>query len=690
MLRRYLNDLPEPVVPLDLYEQFRDPLRGATKQAVGDAEGPQFVEDFDEKAAIDKYQKLITELPPLNRQLLLYILDLLAVFAAKSDENRMNSQNLAAIFQPGMLSHPNHAMAPEEYRLNQCVIIFLIENQDHFLIGMQGTAADEKTVKEVQSGTPKLPLTPIQSGKTGLDRSASNASAAAESVRKDGQLRRNRSVSSKHSKQDGTSTPNSPATATTPTTTGLGRSNTLPSKKSPALVGGKFKRQDGNAQPASGAVEPMTPARIAEETQAPALETSQSPSEVPSAPVNAEPEPPAKTLENAPDAPSAPKEKERGLQGLFSRTPTEGSDKRQPNKLRKKRIPGTMNISAHSSNVSLSHPHSNTASPSYEASNPMESVPPISETMEKAAKNPSTAPVDATKEAEQTAAAAPAVSTAAVVPQDDGPTEVTHSPTEQVNSGPESGAGPNDAVVASTEASTDKEKKKRWRLSRAKKDDSSTSPSGLIPPQIGSNENADVSTTSFASSTNKGRKSLQVESNDALASDELSEGSRSKEDSKGPIGWIKSKYREAKENVEQKRAKSPSDEQVEADPGTSAATEEKTPDAQNDTPAEQVATVSDKTATEQSATSPALAQATEPETSAPQAATKENPQPANEATAAPATEQQTPQAPETSAPSEATAAPAVTAPTESVDTAQVGTVEQAPVAADTTQKQENQ
>ncbi|KAJ2968677.1 hypothetical protein NQ176_g9063 [Zarea fungicola] len=114
VLRRYLNDLPEPVVPLDLYEKFREPLRGATKQVAGDAEGPQFVPDFDEKAAIRIYQQLITELPPLNRQLLLYILDLLAVFAAKSEENRMTSQNLAAIFQPGMLSHPQHAMAPEE------------------------------------------------------------------------------------------------------------------------------------------------------------------------------------------------------------------------------------------------------------------------------------------------------------------------------------------------------------------------------------------------------------------------------------------------------------------------------------------------------------------------------------------------------------------------------------------------
>src|SRR4051794_24707163 len=52
VLRRYLNLLPEPIVPLDLYERFRDPLRGHTKQAVGDNEGPQLEENFDVDQAI--------------------------------------------------------------------------------------------------------------------------------------------------------------------------------------------------------------------------------------------------------------------------------------------------------------------------------------------------------------------------------------------------------------------------------------------------------------------------------------------------------------------------------------------------------------------------------------------------------------------------------------------------------------
>ncbi|KAF2104038.1 RhoGAP-domain-containing protein, partial [Rhizodiscina lignyota] len=133
ILRRYFNQLPEPIVPLEFYERFRLPLKGHQQQAVGpiDGQAPS-VGEFNMEKAIVTYQNLITELPPLNRQLLLYILDLLAVFASKSDLNKMTTPNLAAIFQPGLISHPNHDMAPGEYRLSQDVLIFLIENQDHF------------------------------------------------------------------------------------------------------------------------------------------------------------------------------------------------------------------------------------------------------------------------------------------------------------------------------------------------------------------------------------------------------------------------------------------------------------------------------------------------------------------------------------------------------------------------------
>ncbi|KAG5951481.1 hypothetical protein E4U53_003000 [Claviceps sorghi] len=594
VLRRYLNDLPEPVVPLSLYEKFRDPLRGATKQPSGDAEGPQFVDNFDESAAIRKYQQLITELPPLNRQLLLYILDLLAVFAAKSDENRMNSQNLAAIFQPGMLSHPSHAMAPEEYRLNQCVLIFLIENQDHFLIGMQGTAADENTKKEVESGTPNNPNT------KGINRTASNASAGANSVRKEGQVRRNRSVSSKHSRGEGSIGCPSPPHVT-PAAGGLARSNTVPSKKSPALAGGKFRKNGSPGHGSPGRVEPMTPVRTAA-----AIPESQT-----SSPVSASPAPVSlasgtatvsvtgrsqERLLDVPQEPTSTPTKERHLPSLFQRSPGEAGEKRQPNKLRKKRIPGSMTISAHSSNASL--PHSNAASPALESANPLEAVQPVSQQI---------IPASAALTAPEVQSAVPEPTTeksndlretsaAAACPSlgdeyEDIPSEVTpraseitsyklhpvsaddnklaaKSPPTSIHSSFNDGSDLDQILEGQTGSvqsdNPDKERKKLWRLSRSRRDENrgSFGSSGAVPStNLWSNAGAETSTTTIGSGASRPRKSLTQDGSECHATDisNSPDGDRDngKDDPRGPIGWIKNKYREARESAEQRRNKSP-------------------------------------------------------------------------------------------------------------------------------------
>lgn len=88
-------------------------------------------------AAIARYKTLILSMPAVNQYLLLYVLDLLSVFARKSEINLMTTGNLAMIFQPGVLAHPVHAMRPREHVLSQKVLEFLIENQDEFLVGME-------------------------------------------------------------------------------------------------------------------------------------------------------------------------------------------------------------------------------------------------------------------------------------------------------------------------------------------------------------------------------------------------------------------------------------------------------------------------------------------------------------------------------------------------------------------------
>jgi hypothetical protein len=419
VLRRYLNQLPEPIVPLEFYERFREPLRIYQRQVQDEKEGVE-AEKFDPGKAVETYQRLIVELPPLNKQLLLYILDLLAVFASKSDQNRMTSANLSAIFQPGMLSHPQHDMSPEEYKLSQDVLIFLIENQDHFLVGMSGTTPDEQQVKEVEAGLQPAPsakeveggVVPRPSNTSNIRRSVSNASGGNDSHRKI-DIRRNVSVSSRNSRNSRHSN-NAPSPGTPTSTSGGGvhRSNTLPSKMGPVVASARFARagESGSGNPSGLSIshhssrsgsrapslreesEPKKPStapsaaptgsafvhtsthgpipvataeqlNIVERTLPQDNHVAQNPPQNP-APATVPPQSIQLQGVSSPASPPPPQvvtpTRERKLSNLFTKSPPPEGEARQPNRLRKKRIPGSASISAQSSTNSLD-PHWDTS-----------------------------------------------------------------------------------------------------------------------------------------------------------------------------------------------------------------------------------------------------------------------------------------------------------------------------------------
>ncbi|KAL0079283.1 hypothetical protein J3Q64DRAFT_1851643 [Phycomyces blakesleeanus] len=117
VMRRYLNKLPEPVIPLEYYQAFRDVM------------SDKFYHTTD--ARVTAFQKLIQTIPPAHQHLLLYLLDMLNMFACNSAENRMDASNLAAVFCPGILNHPDH-ISVVHYKISQRVIEFLIEFQALF------------------------------------------------------------------------------------------------------------------------------------------------------------------------------------------------------------------------------------------------------------------------------------------------------------------------------------------------------------------------------------------------------------------------------------------------------------------------------------------------------------------------------------------------------------------------------
>ena len=196
LLRRFLNNLEEPLVPLDLYEAFRKPLQNrprilrhmanqtttgsnANKENTdvlkkpnaeadkddrandGDEEkeddDPQLSEERKKKrqrhrkrlirdirAAIKEYEGLFVSISNDTKQLTIYLLDLMSLFARQSQFNLMTGRNLAAIFQPSILSHPQHDMDPREYELSRYVTEFLIEYSYKLLPHLLKLTKDEQ------------------------------------------------------------------------------------------------------------------------------------------------------------------------------------------------------------------------------------------------------------------------------------------------------------------------------------------------------------------------------------------------------------------------------------------------------------------------------------------------------------------------------------------------------------------
>ncbi|GAA5841840.1 hypothetical protein JCM3766R1_005586 [Sporobolomyces carnicolor] len=170
VLRRYLNSLPEPVIPAGLYLDFTAVLQR-----------PQPIDD-----SIAAYRHLISLLPPASRYLLLYLLDFLSVFARCSSKNLMTASNLAVVFQPGLVSsrregtnsallgfpgfvegrlptspgsvtgrsNPGAQEQAGEHGRGKEVLEFLIEQQASFMIGLEAPVDAERQKNKGVGPTP--------------------------------------------------------------------------------------------------------------------------------------------------------------------------------------------------------------------------------------------------------------------------------------------------------------------------------------------------------------------------------------------------------------------------------------------------------------------------------------------------------------------------------------------------------
>lgn len=161
VLRRYLMCLPEPLISQSMYEDLKEVLAKFSG---------------DKQKQIRLFKSLISTLSPSSQYLLLYLLDMLAVFANRSDKNLMTANNLAVVFQPALCpanpttvdklnkiiyaqrvpaSAPSTTGEPQsqlniqqeslleqesilkQVKQAQAVVEFMILNQNHFVVGLR-------------------------------------------------------------------------------------------------------------------------------------------------------------------------------------------------------------------------------------------------------------------------------------------------------------------------------------------------------------------------------------------------------------------------------------------------------------------------------------------------------------------------------------------------------------------------
>jgi len=81
--------------------------------------------------SVRKYQSAIRELPSLNRQLALYLLDLFAHFLSKSDLNGLTTEQVVEKYCSVFFPVASDSRVAAHQKM---VLDYLIQNQDDFLM----------------------------------------------------------------------------------------------------------------------------------------------------------------------------------------------------------------------------------------------------------------------------------------------------------------------------------------------------------------------------------------------------------------------------------------------------------------------------------------------------------------------------------------------------------------------------
>ncbi|KAJ8387742.1 hypothetical protein AAFF_G00150430 [Aldrovandia affinis] len=165
VLKLYLRQLPEPVIPFRLYHCLmglaKDSLQAGAPEGGGPGKGPELVDlgletDPEVLVLVDKLRELLKELPQANVSTLHYIICHLRSIAELEEDNKMSPSNLGIVFGPTLMRpRPTGATVslsslvdyPHQARIVEALIVFY---PSIFQTGARGHSSSSSSPKHSQ------------------------------------------------------------------------------------------------------------------------------------------------------------------------------------------------------------------------------------------------------------------------------------------------------------------------------------------------------------------------------------------------------------------------------------------------------------------------------------------------------------------------------------------------------------